>query len=359
MPPNVPEPQALLAFRNIILQRILADEPLTQVLAFMVEQLEAQEPGLRGSVLLLEEEGQCLRPGAAPSLPPTYCAAIDGLKIGPSVGSCGTAAYRGQPVFVGDISQDPLWANFRALAAAHGLAACWSSPILSHGRVLGTFALYWAAPRSGLSAQLHHFVEAATGLAGLAIESTRRQNQLQALHNSLLRAEAEAHMGRWFIDLHGGRSWWSPQMWALLELTPENGQPSLDTLLNLLEPDERVALQQSTDRMFRGLPHQPLTLRVRSASGAGRRYLLLPSCAAVQDAQGRLIGYEGTILDITASKLGEEQLHQQLQELRRWQQITLGRESRVRELKSEVNALLARLGEAPRYTSVLNPQELA
>src|SRR6202007_2448701 len=90
-----------------------------------------------------------LRHGAGPSLPTKYAEAIDGAVIGPSVGSCGTAAYRAEPVIVSDIATDPLWADFRDLASAHELRACWSTPILSSaGKVLGTFAIYYREPRS-------------------------------------------------------------------------------------------------------------------------------------------------------------------------------------------------------------------
>lgn len=95
------------------------------------------------SVLLLSEDGKRLNHGAAPSLPVPYREAIDGLEIGPSAGSCGTAASLGRPVYVTDIATDPLWAPYRDLALPHGLRSCWSTPIRHHdGSVMGTFAIY-------------------------------------------------------------------------------------------------------------------------------------------------------------------------------------------------------------------------
>jgi PAS domain S-box-containing protein len=47
----------------------------------------------------------------------------------------------------------------------------------------------------------------------------------------------------------------------------------------------------------------------------------------------------------------QAELARQLFELRRWNEATLGREERVLDLKGEVNDLLARLGEPPRYPS--------
>jgi len=95
------------------------------------------------SILLLSADGKRLNHGAAPSLPLPYRQAIDGSEIGPSAGSCGTAAYLGRPVYVTDIATDPLWAPYRDLALPHGLRSCWSTPIRHHdGSVMGTFAIY-------------------------------------------------------------------------------------------------------------------------------------------------------------------------------------------------------------------------
>lgn len=95
------------------------------------------------SVLLLSEDGMHLKHGAAPSLPQSYCDSINGLEIGPWAGSCGTAAYTGQPVYVTDIATDERWAPYRELALPHGLRACWSTPIRNgDGEVIGTFAIY-------------------------------------------------------------------------------------------------------------------------------------------------------------------------------------------------------------------------
>ena len=58
-------------------------------------------------------------------------------------------------------------------------------------------------------------------------------------------------------------------------------------------------------------------------------------------------------LDDTTRKESEKIIRQQLDELRRWHEVTLGRESRIMELKTEVNNLLDQLGQPPRYASVL------
>jgi GAF domain-containing protein len=107
----------------------------------------ASDEEILTSVLLLSPDGKHLTHGAAPSLPQPYVDAINGAEIGPSVGSCGTAAYLGEPVYVSDIATDPRWSAFRDLALSHGLGSCWSTPIRrSDGGVMGTFAIYHRTP---------------------------------------------------------------------------------------------------------------------------------------------------------------------------------------------------------------------
>jgi GAF domain-containing protein len=141
--------QALLTGQQHILQLINEDRPLEEILTTICRTIEAQLEGLLCSILLLDEEGNHLLHGAAPSLPPDYCEAIHGISIGPCVGSCGTAAATGQPCIVEDISVHPNWAAFRDLAVVkHGLRSCWSTPIRSYeGKVVATFAMYYRSPK--------------------------------------------------------------------------------------------------------------------------------------------------------------------------------------------------------------------
>lgn len=142
--------ETLNAAKNRVLEIAVSALPLRQMLAEIVRQVEnSSRSGVLASVLLADADGHRLRHGAGPSLPPDYNDAIDGIAIGEGVGSCGTAAATKASVYVSEIATDPLWVDFRDLAASHGLAACWSIPILTaDGTVLGTFAMYHRAPRA-------------------------------------------------------------------------------------------------------------------------------------------------------------------------------------------------------------------
>jgi signal transduction histidine kinase len=176
--------EALRDGESRILEMIARDAPLEETLEKLVRVLEAQFAGLLCSVLLLDEDGQHVRHGAAPSLPKAYSKAIDGLRIGPKAGSCGTAMYRREPVVVTDILQDPLWESFRDLAQPYGFRACWSIPILTHsGEALGSFAMYYGEPRSPCTGETRA-LEMATHLAGIAIERKLAREERERLRQA-------------------------------------------------------------------------------------------------------------------------------------------------------------------------------
>jgi two-component system, cell cycle sensor histidine kinase and response regulator CckA len=171
--------KGLFAGENAILEMIALDAPLADVLDRLMRLTETRFEGLLASVLLLDPEGKRLRHAAAPSLPAAYMRAIDGTPIGPSVGSCGSAAYRKKMVIVTDIETDPLWAPYKYLAEPYGLRACWSAPIVSRwGKVLGTFAMYYREVRSPSRAELR-LLKAATHFAGIAIEKAQLEERLR------------------------------------------------------------------------------------------------------------------------------------------------------------------------------------
>ncbi|HEY6507841.1 MAG TPA: GAF domain-containing protein, partial [Vicinamibacterales bacterium] len=180
-----------------VLERVASGHPLDEILRDIVLMIERQAQGMFCSILLLDEARGTVRSGAAPSLPPAYAQALDGLPIGPAAGSCGTAAYRGERVIVEDIATHPYWHGYKNLALPHGLRACWSSPIFSAEReVLGTFAMYYREPRGPSTVEVS-WVDAATHLAAIVIVSDRatrslRQSEARARHLARLYAMSSA-----------------------------------------------------------------------------------------------------------------------------------------------------------------------
>ncbi len=184
--------ETLLAGEMRYLELIAKETPLPAALEALCTMIEQQNPELLCSILLLDPHSRRLHPCAAPSLPPAYLRSINGVAIGPAVGSCGTAAFHAKPVIVSDIAQDPLWTDCRSLALDHGFRACWSMPILSSSKeVLGTFAIYCRQVLLPSSSDLS-LMERATHLAGIAIVKAQvageREQWSRDLHDNILQS---------------------------------------------------------------------------------------------------------------------------------------------------------------------------
>jgi len=211
-PPATQESELFLASLDQVLEAVARREPLAEILTKLIQVIEQRQPGLKGSVLLVDAEKQQLRHGAAPGLPAAYNVAVDGIQIGPFVGSCGAAAYEGRLVIVNDIDTDPRWDDFRDLAQKHQLRACWSQPIFDNeGAVLGTFTLYYHEPRSPSQAEVN-LIHTAANIAGIAIQHAQaqaKQHQNEIRQQALLQAIPDLmfrnHRDGTFLDYHAAR----------------------------------------------------------------------------------------------------------------------------------------------------------
>ena len=153
---------------------------LRQTLNGMARIVESKHRGLKCSITLVDHQGQVITISAAPSLPPAYSTKVEGLFIGPFVGSCGTATFWNVPVIVENIHQDPLWRGFGEIVAElPGVSACWSHPIPSgKGQVLGAMAMYCDEPGRPTNFQMEA-LEIAARMVGLAVDSYRLEQQVR------------------------------------------------------------------------------------------------------------------------------------------------------------------------------------
>lgn len=175
--------QILQAGERRALEMLAEGAPLAAILEVIAVAIEEASPtGTLASILLVDETGTRVRHGAAPHLPEAYSRVIDGFPIGPCAGSCGTAAYRREPVYTTAIATDALWADYRELAARFGLGSCWSVPILSEEgrRVLGTFAVYHREPREP-DEPARELLKRASHVTGIVLERRALDEQLRAL----------------------------------------------------------------------------------------------------------------------------------------------------------------------------------
>jgi PAS domain S-box-containing protein len=297
---------------HAILQYLASARPMPEILEKFVLSYEAMFPGMRGSILLLDADGKRVRNGAAPHLPQAYCEAIEGAPIGPAAGSCGTAAYTGESVMVGDITTDPRWIDYRALASANGLRACWSVPIKSvDGKVLGTFAFYFDHPREPTPAE----VQAIEHGAQLASQALQRHFAAQALLRSEERYRTVVEwspMGI-LVHQHGRIVFCNP---SALEMHRASSAQELlgRSAMDLVHPDDRPRVEELALQVLKYKHSTPETeIRCLQLDG---NVIDLQTKAAPTLFDGAP-AVQVVMFDITARKLAQEQLRVSQQQLRR------------------------------------------
>jgi PAS domain S-box-containing protein len=299
--------EALLAGENRVLEMVAKGDSLADILDELCLLVEEQSSDVLASILLVDPNGKQLRHGAAPNLPKTYTEAIDGAFIGPAVGSCGTAAYRAEQVIVSDIAADPLWADFRDLALAHSLRACWSTPIFSsEGKVIGTFAMYYRERRSP-SPREQETIKHITYLAGVAIQRKLAERARRESEAYLAEAQRLSHTGSWaWAPATGEIRYWSEETYRVLGFDPEPGPPRFETFLERLSLEDQDRIRELFGNAVREKADFETDYRIVHPSGALKHIHGVghPVC----DEVGNLVEFVGTVIDITERKRAEEAL---------------------------------------------------
>jgi formate hydrogenlyase transcriptional activator len=300
-----------LAGENRLLEMIAKGNSLNVILDGLCRLVEEIASDTLATILLLD--GNRLWHRAAPSLPKSYTDSMDGIVIGPSVGSCGTAAYRGEPVISSDIASDPLWGDYRHLPLAHGLRASWSTPILSsEGKVLGTFAMYTREARSP-TPQHQNLIEQISHLASIAIERTRAEEKLRQSESELRQLIDAVPHHIFVLGPDGSRLYTNQVAREYHGLTPND--PQEDRPAMFVHPEDRERVLAERQRLIsRGEPYE-LEARLRDKDGQYRWFLMRSN--PLRDGQGRIIRWYGTRTDIEERKRTEEKLRQDERELRR------------------------------------------
>jgi PAS domain S-box-containing protein len=290
--------EAVLGAEKKILELITGNNSLGTILEALCRLVEEMFGGSLCAILFLDADGERLRKGIAPSFPPGFMAAVDGVHIGPRVGSCGTAAYRKETVIVSDINTDPLWADYRGLALAYGLQAGWSTPILSaQATVLGTFAIYSREPRSPTQ-QERKLLEQFAHVASVAIEHTRAQESLrrsEAKYRDLIDVSPDAI---YIIDTDLTYVLANPAGAALAGCSQEEliGTPIAETFV----PEERPLLPARME-MMKTEPYLRFERKFVRRNGD-----IVPVEVSLTTVRGRYL--QAVLRDISERKRAEEAL---------------------------------------------------
>ena len=308
-----------------VLEILSSDAPLSEVLDRLTRSHEASFPGMLCSVLLMDEDGRRLRNGAAPSLPEAFTNAVDGLEIGLGVGSCGTAAFTRKTVIAEDIAIDPRWAQFKELAIAHGLRACWSVPLISsQNRVLGTLALYYRKPATPKPEEISA-IERGAHIASLAIE---RHELRRSLNESQLRLETlvanlPGMAYRCRNDAARTMTYVSDGCEAVTGYKREDLESNARVpYADLVHIDDRDSLRARCQKSLDA--RMPCMHEYRIVDAHGNQRWVAERASGVYGPGGELLFIDGFIQDITAAQTAKkehEQLDRKVQETQKLESL--------------------------------------
>ena len=312
---NRKQAETLLAGENRLLEMLATGCTLSEILDALCRLIEDIASGSLCGIVLVDPISNRLKHGAAPSLPLSYNESIHGRPVNLYSGPCAMAAYLKEQVIAADVASDTRWDTYewRALAMAHGLKACWSTPILSSDeKVLGTFAIYSREPGRP-TAQHQHLIGQITHLATVAIEQKYGEEKLRQSEKEL-RQLIDAVPQHIFVLGPDGSCLYTNQVAREYHgLSPND--PQEDHLAKFVHPDDReVVLSERQRLLLNGAPYE-LEARLLGKDGQYRWFLIRVSPS--RDEQGHIIRWYGTRTEIEDRKRAEEKLRQDERELRR------------------------------------------
>src|SRR5205809_3727752 len=293
--------EALLAGENRLLEMVAKGEALPSIGDGICRLVEETSSGSLCSILLLDPNGDRLWHGAAPSLPASYVNAFGGRAIGPRSGPCGRAVYFGKPVIVCDIAADLLGDGYRDLALAHGLQACWSTPIFSsEGKVLGSFAVLSREPRSP-TPQHERIIAQVTHFASVAIERKRTEQELRRSEAYLAEAQRLSLTGSFGWNISTGEIIWSKETYCILGYD-RTVKPNLNLVLDRVPAEDRGLVQKIIDRATRDGADLDFGHRLLMPDGIVKHVHIV---ARATKAESGAIEFVGAVMDVTEQKRAE------------------------------------------------------
>jgi len=310
-----PEFQAQLFVKKTaeILEMIAKGQPASAIYDAIALMYEGRNPGMRCSLLELKDDK--LMHGGAPSLPKEYCDAVNGLKFGPSVGSCGTSTYTGKRVLVENIETDPKWSEIKHVALPHGMRCCWSEPIKdSNGKVLGAFGMYYNYPALPDEDKLAD-LQSAARLAGIIMERDQRETVLRKSEYKYRMLFENMAQGGFYQEPDGTLIDFNQNALKMFGLTKDQflGRTSLDPEWKVIHEDGSDYPGDKHPSMVALKTGKPVLNKIAGVFNTKKKeYVWLNINAIPQFKDGETKPYQVfvTLHDISELKKAEENLRQ-------------------------------------------------
>ncbi len=309
--------------------------------------LEEILPGMRMSVITLDEKSKRMRHLSAPSLPAKYTSMIDGLPIGPNAGSCGTAMFTKSRVIVSDIQTDSLWAGCRDVAEAYKLRACWSFPIKNvQNEVLATIGVYYEYPASPTMLQLEIF-ERVQNLLKVIIENKVADSKVRLINERYLLATKATNDGIWDWDFNGDVLYRSDGYHNLFGYRAGHITNPLPEWAECIHPADRERVVSGIQKFISDAENSNWEDEYRFRRLDGRYVIVNDRGFLIYDQEGRVCRMVGSMQDVTEKRnLEKEILKKEVEKQKLIAQAVVDAQEKERaeigkELHDNVNQILS------------------
>jgi PAS domain S-box-containing protein len=271
-------------------------------------------------------------------------------------GPTGSAIRQGKYFVCNDIKNDPIMKPWRDEALERGYRSSVALPILVFGKVVGAFNLYASDPHFFNLEEINLLNEVVDDIA-FALESIKHEEQRKQAEEALLESEKRYELasqaglvGVWDWNLKTNDIYIDPNLKAILGYKNDEIKNHLDDWGKHVHPDDTKNVMEKANAHLKGeAPIYEVEHRMLHKDGSIRWFLTRGTAYRKKD--GKAYRVVGTDTDITERKQSEQKINNQLEELQRWQEVTMNREDRVMELKADINELLKKLGQPMRYKS--------
>lgn len=312
--------EGVLACEKQLLEQVAKGEALPVVLGELARAVEALVPDCFCTILIVGEDGATFQLGAAPTLPDTYKALLDGKDIDPNYGPLSRCIFDKAPIVVGDVTSDPRWARsaWPARMVAHGLHSSWTAPILAaDGTSLAAFAMYRRAPQIPTPRELE-LIDRFAHIAGIAIERAQADAALKASEAQVRRtlqymtlAQQLSGTGSWAQNMVTDEQDLSDEMYRLWEFDP-NAAVTQRMVHERIHPDDLATFVKVRGAALATGEDFKIAYRVVMPGGTVKH--LRTYGQRQTDSSDRLV-YVGATQDVTDWKLAEEGLRASQAEL--------------------------------------------
>ncbi len=312
----------LAAGEKRLLEMVTSGHSMQGILEALCQFVESMTSRSYCSVVLVDPSGTRLEHGAAPSLPDSFVTSIVGRPLNADSGPCAMAAYLNEQVIAADLTTETRWAadEWCPMALAHGIRACWSTPISSSaGNVLGAFAIYYPEPRMPTPLD-QAIIDQFTHIASITVERQRSQEALTSALDEIRTSETKL---RQVIDTIPTLAWCNladgpieflNKRWhEYTGLSPEESH-GWGWQAAFHSEDLPSVMEKWRELLVSGEPGE-IEARLRRRDGVYRWFLI--RVEPFRDETGKTIRWYGTSTDIEVLKQTEEKLREDERELRR------------------------------------------